>query len=164
LCLIVLSLVALLREFQMKAPSFGDAINDSGERGAGNTLTDGGHQSKLEPPYVSEPLSAHVPRDEDLQVETNYTRKAYSRSLDVTEGLALEGASGDNATGYSAVTSSTTPHDIFSPAWVKNEALYLLERIQQHGLTSAWSDRSKALLAGYEFGGIVVKQVMPSPV
>ena len=54
--------------------------------------------------------------------------------------------------------ASTTP-DHFSVASIENEALGLLKSIQSHAPTDKSMGRGKILLAGYGFGGIVVKQV-----
>lgn len=48
----------------------------------------------------------------------------------------------------------------FSPAWIEEEALELLRTIQQPGLIGKTVGQSMVLLAGYGFGGIVVKQVL----
>lgn len=58
---------------------------------------------------------------------------------------------------------STRPHAIkypFSPAWIEEEALILLGKIQKNALAEKTADRSKVLLAGHGLGGIVVKKVM----
>lgn len=50
--------------------------------------------------------------------------------------------------------------NLFSPTWIKHEAIDLLHRIQQDAPTDKMSgDRRKVLLAGYGFGRLVVKQV-----
>lgn len=51
------------------------------------------------------------------------------------------------------------PADTLSPTWTKTEALNLLGRIQQDALSDGPQSQGKVLLAGYGFGGIVVKQV-----
>lgn len=46
-----------------------------------------------------------------------------------------------------------------SPAWIEIKALELLNHIQKHAPPKERGDQCKVLLAGYGFGGMVVKQV-----
>jgi hypothetical protein len=73
---------------------------------------------------------------------------------------AMEGSVAENedTIGDSVSVTSVTTHQ-FSPAWIEKEALALLGTIQQNTPTEKTADQSKVLLAGYGFGGIVVKQV-----
>ena len=48
----------------------------------------------------------------------------------------------------------------FSPEWIEEEALILLRTIHENAPTEGTAHRSKLLLAGYGFGGIMVKQVL----
>ena len=48
----------------------------------------------------------------------------------------------------------------FSPEWIEEEAMILLRTIHENARTEGTAHRSKLLLAGYGFGGIVVKQVL----
>ncbi|KAF2655727.1 hypothetical protein K491DRAFT_716020 [Lophiostoma macrostomum CBS 122681] len=69
------------------------------------------------------------------------------------------------AGAYSASEKSSlsvgSPGDIiFSPAWIKNEALNLLGRIHQNAPQKHECDLGRALLAGYGLAGIIVKQVV----
>lgn len=53
---------------------------------------------------------------------------------------------------------STTEHDFFLSSWMQVEALKLLSQIKKH-VADSKDDMGKVLLAGYGFGGFVVKQV-----
>ncbi|KAJ3547132.1 hypothetical protein NM208_g1667 [Fusarium decemcellulare] len=55
---------------------------------------------------------------------------------------------------------SLTSHAAFSPGWIQNEALSLLDRIQDRFTPGTNQTRSKVLLAGYGFGGIIIKQAV----
>lgn len=67
-------------------------------------------------------------------------------------------AKNEDMTEDSASVTSMATHQL-SPAWIEKEALDLLGTIQQKGSIEKTAGRSKVLLAGYGFGGIVVKQV-----
>ena len=58
----------------------------------------------------------------------------------------------------SSVTSLAV--DQFSPEWIEEEALILLKAIHENAPTGETAHRGKLLLAGYGFGGIVVKKVV----
>ncbi|KAK7402650.1 hypothetical protein QQX98_011596 [Neonectria punicea] len=65
------------------------------------------------------------------------------------------------ATGGSPTSKTDVPaHGFFSPAWIQSEALDLLGRIGQGTPTDHGECRNKVLLAGYGFGGIIVKQAV----
>lgn len=68
----------------------------------------------------------------------------------------------DSADDLAAV-SSIAIGDFFTPGWIDSEAYYLLERIQKETHDQNTGHPSKVLLAGYGFGGIVVKQVRNKP-
>ncbi|KAK1505510.1 ankyrin-1 [Colletotrichum abscissum] len=63
-------------------------------------------------------------------------------------------------TDDAASVESQVAHPFYSPAWIESEALELLIRIQKHAPQEAIKDRNRVLLAGYGFGGIVVKQAI----
>jgi len=73
--------------------------------------------------------------------------------------ITLDEVDNQSAIGDSASVTTVTIGDFFSSAWMGNEAYHLLERIQQESLSNKHGSTSKVLLAGYGFGGIVVKQV-----
>ena len=60
--------------------------------------------------------------------------------------------------GQTSVASSATRQS--SHIWIEEEALALLITIQENAPIVNAAKRSKVLLAGYGFGGIVVKQVL----
>lgn len=62
-----------------------------------------------------------------------------------------------------ATVSSVAIGGFFTPGWIDSEAYSLLERIQKETLDQNTGQPSKVLLAGYGFGGIVVKQVRNEP-
>ena len=64
----------------------------------------------------------------------------------------------EDIVGDSVSVTSVATHQ-FSSAWIKEEALAL----QKNALESKNAHRNKVLLAGYGFGGIVVKNVLMSP-
>ena len=66
---------------------------------------------------------------------------------------AIEADFDDSASVASIVS------DPFSSASIEKEALHLLDTIRSNARTNEDSHGSKILLAGYGFGGIVVKQV-----
>jgi hypothetical protein len=58
---------------------------------------------------------------------------------------------------------ATVPaYEAFSPGWIQTEAVKLLSRIQKRAEGDSGHSQNKVLLAGYGFGGIVVKQVQVS--
>ncbi len=61
--------------------------------------------------------------------------------------------------GDSVFVTSLAVHQS-SPNWIEEEALTLLRTIQKNAPTERTVHQSKLLLAGYGFGGMVVKQVL----
>jgi len=74
------------------------------------------------------------------------------------EAMEVSVAENEGTIGDSVSVTSVTTHQ-FSPAWIEKEALALLGTIQQNTPKEKTANQSKVLLAGYGFGGIVVKQV-----
>ena len=81
---------------------------------------------------------------------------ARSVAVKAIDASALENE--DTSEDPVLVTSVAT--HLFSPAWIEEEALALLEMIQKNAPTEKTANRNKVLLAGYGFGGIVVKKVL----
>ncbi|PNP80395.1 hypothetical protein FNYG_05994 [Fusarium nygamai] len=70
-----------------------------------------------------------------------------------------------NATSISKAgevsSMATVPaYEAFSPGWIQTEAVNLLSRIQKRAESDSGHSQNKVLLAGYGFGGIVVKQAI----
>lgn len=59
----------------------------------------------------------------------------------------------------SEFSAGIADNHFFSSAWVNSEAFRLLKRVQQEAPTQTTSHPSKVLLAGYGFGGIIIKKV-----
>ena len=89
--------------------------------------------------------------DDDCPVE-----KAREVAVKETEPPLTEDK---NTIGDSVSVTSLAVHQ-FSPNWIEEEALTLLRTIHENDPTWGTTRRSKLLLAGYGFGGIVVKQVL----
>jgi hypothetical protein len=65
----------------------------------------------------------------------------------------------DRKSWDTASTTSIKKHDYSSRTWIENEALDLLDRVQKHNETENRGTESQMLLAGYGYGGVVIKQV-----
>lgn len=78
---------------------------------------------------------------------------------DAVETMVPPVAENENMIEDVASVISVPTHQ-FSPAWIEKEALALLGTIEQTGPTGKTVGQSKVLIAGYGFGGIVVKQVL----
>ncbi|KAI6091770.1 hypothetical protein F4821DRAFT_280140 [Hypoxylon rubiginosum] len=60
----------------------------------------------------------------------------------------------------SEFSAGIADNHFFSSAWVNSEAFRLLKRVQQEAPTQTTSHPSKVLLAGYGFGGIIIKKAI----
>ena len=64
-----------------------------------------------------------------------------------------------SASGMSSSLLGASGHAVFSPAWIRDEALDLLGRIHQDAPQKHEHDLGRVVLAGYGPAGIIVKQV-----
>lgn len=67
------------------------------------------------------------------------------------------------AMGDSTSENNQSTQNLFSTDLIRKEALDLLLCVQEDVSAERSVNRSKVLLAGYGFGGIVVKKVIPTP-
>lgn len=109
-----------------------------------------------ETPEISPASETH--KQETSISEVDHANDASSIPRDELEVPMEEQARKEPIESSKSVTT-VTAHDFFSSAWITREALDLLGRIQEHAPTENGSDRNTVVLAGYGFGGIVVKQV-----
>lgn len=94
-------------------------------------------------------------KSDNSEAEISEAKKAIPVAFETMAPLVVEIE--DMIEDSASVTSVATYQ--FSPAWIEKEALALLETIRQTDPTEKIASRNKVLLAGYGFGGIVIKQV-----
>ena len=93
--------------------------------------------------------------------EVNKREKSDGSHFDTSEADSMRPVAVEVIDAFDLGNEHTNvPAHPFSPAWIEEEALALLGTIQKDALAEKITDRSKVLLAGYGFGGIVIKQVL----
>ncbi|UKZ77698.1 hypothetical protein TrVFT333_005422 [Trichoderma virens FT-333] len=89
------------------------------------------------------------------------------KELDLDDGGGIkDGAKDEEAPGLENVLETTVAEldtlkqNIFLPEWIDSEAMELLGRIERNILREKRSFRHKIVLAGYGFGGIIIKKAV----
>ncbi|ENH71498.1 Ankyrin-1 [Fusarium oxysporum f. sp. cubense race 1] len=78
-------------------------------------------------------------------------------SIDLCAGMDWHSR---HSTDASAAAYDDASNGSFSPSWIQDQALYLLDRIQQRSPADDQNCKTRVLLSGFGFGGIIVKQAM----
>jgi hypothetical protein len=115
------------------------------------------HESGTNQEEISEDVVA------SMQTETELgERSATQNDAEVDDHGSMDDntVNSKGAPSETASVISTATDDLFSPMWIKREAVDLLGRIQQHTTNeNASTNGNRYIISGYGFGGLVVKQV-----
>ena len=138
------------------------SLADPNEAREHNTRVSNGEsdeQSLPEDPIVTGPLEHSESQHGQSEVEGEVAGAIDLGKPSASEGLRSSEKRKFDVTDKPSSVGSVTLYEFFTPPWIENKALSLLDAIQKHSPTDKSGDRRRVLLAGYGFGGIIVKRV-----